>query len=192
MRCFTLASERLVAAVGLLLVTGCGDGKAPQPPPVCETECQDAVAMRGLRETLKLAYNLTLQGKPVGDQDKTTDCPLGGNARVAGVATSNPDQGSTFVELTYTLSGCSYLQRRDAPRESYALRFDAVVRQNGVIAVQPTATTALLFESEAVTIEGAVYDPPLEYRAEGCSLKMAQSGNQLSGELCERAFGLQL
>lgn len=184
--------RRIALALAATLATACGDGAGATPAPDCDVECQDSVALRALRETLKLVYNLTLQGQPVGTQDASTPCPLGGEARVTGVATSNPEQGSNELELEYTLSACAYLKRSPIPEENYGMGFEGTVRESGVLAVQPSATTALIFTSDELTLVGGVYDPPLEYRAEKCTLTLAQSGRNLSGLLCERRAGLEL
>src|SRR5262249_1787750 len=86
--CITLAA--------LLVGYGCGRsaGNKPAAPP-CDQKCADGNAIRAYREMLKLMYNVTLQGKPVGPQDQTAPCPLGGTARVFGNATSNALQGAT-------------------------------------------------------------------------------------------------
>ena len=93
--------------------------------------CEDGIALRSLRETMKLVYNITLQGNPVGDQDESTPCPLGGRARVFGTATSNPVHGATEVELTYELEGCHYLEIDDEPDETYEVTLDGIVTQVG-------------------------------------------------------------
>jgi len=152
----------------------------------------DGIALRSLRETMKLVYNITLQGKPVGAQDETTPCPLGGSARVFGTATSNPVQGATEVELTYELSNCAYLELDDEPDETYDMTLDGTVTQSGTLAVQPTATTALLMRSDSVTLDGSVYDPPRDFHEENCVVDVAQSGNDLSGTFCGREAGVDL
>jgi hypothetical protein len=174
-----------------LVLAGCGDEKAPPAPP-CEQACQDGVAVRALRETMKLVFNLTLQGKPVGPQDATTPCPQGGSARVFGEATSEPVQGASFVTLTYELSACQYLQRDDEPPENYSMTLSGTISQHGTIAVQPTATTALVMASEAMSFSGTVYDPPLPYAEESCPIQLGQSGSNLSGTICGREAGADL
>lgn len=77
--------------------------------------------MRAMREIVKLAYNITLQGKPVGDHDETVPCPQGGDVRVVGSATSNAVQGATFVKLEYTFAQCTYLQRDTDPKQNYRM-----------------------------------------------------------------------
>lgn len=66
------------------------------------------------------------------------------------------------------------------------------VSQTGTLAVQPTATTALVMQSAAITLEGDVYDPPIGYSIAACAVEMGQDGNQLSGTLCGRQFGVGL
>ncbi len=97
-----------LAAGPLAALPGCGDGASPPEPEPCDQQCLDTSAIRALRETIKLAFNLTLQGKPVGAHDVTVPCPFGGSIRVYGEAYSNPIQGATEVTLTYELAGCAY------------------------------------------------------------------------------------
>jgi hypothetical protein len=184
------------ALVAMLFVLGpsavaCG-GPDPEPSPPCEQECQDANALRALRETLKLVFNLTLQGNPVGAQDESTPCPTGGSARVFGQATANAIQGAIEVDLTYEFMDCAYLQRDEDPDENYNMTFAGSVLQQGTIAVQPSVTTALNMSSEALTLFGNVYDPPLEYREEACPVRIGQNGNQVSGTICGREAGVDL
>jgi hypothetical protein len=175
-----------------LAALGCTSvGKAPEPKE-CDPECQDQVAVRALREAMKLVYNLTLQGGPVGAQDASTDCPQGGRARVFGYATSNELQGATEVELTYTFTACSYRRVDETAEENYDITVRGSVAQTGTLAVQPTATTALILNSDQISIEGSLYDPALDYRAEACELELAQDGNELFGTLCGRPVGVDL
>ncbi|MEZ4225397.1 MAG: hypothetical protein R3B13_30880 [Polyangiaceae bacterium] len=180
-------------AVALLLpaLVACGDPGEAEPAPPCETECQDANALRAVRETTKLVYNLTLQGKPVGAQDATTPCPQGGSAHVFGEATSNAVQGATELKLTYEFTDCHYLSRDSEPDENYDVVVSGTLTQSGTLAVQPTATTALVMNSDAMHIAGTVYDPPIDYDQQ-CELHLGQSGNQLSGTICGRNAGLSL
>jgi hypothetical protein len=141
---------------------------------------------------MKLVFNLTLQGKPVGVHDQTVPCPLGGRAQIFGEATSNAVQGATEVKLTYVLQDCGYSQKDNTPRNNYKLVATGTVSQRGTIAVQPSATTALIIASEALTLTGTVYDPPIEYSAKACAAQLSQSGNQLSGLLCGRDVGVGL
>jgi hypothetical protein len=184
------ASALLMLAA--LSLSGCASELEAEPSPPCDQACQDGNAIRAVRESMKLVYNLTLQGNPVGMQDEISPCPQGGFARVAGTATSNSMQGATEVELAYVFQACSYLRRDEDPGENHNLVMTGVIGQKGTIAVQPTATTALLIASESITLSGTVYDPPIEYAVEGCELLLSQTGNDLSGTICGRAAGVDL
>jgi hypothetical protein len=179
----------IVAGLAALCVTasaGCqADATPPPPPPPCDQKCQDAVAIQAIRETAKLAFNIMLQGKPVGAHDETTRCPFGGAVRVVGTATSNAMQGATEVDLTYVMDGCSYLFKDDDPEDNYRTKLTGTLTQVGVIAVQPTATSALVMKSDSITFEGTVYDPPIDYVVT-CPVELAQNGNKLTGTICGR------
>ncbi|RYE91374.1 MAG: hypothetical protein EOO75_08860 [Myxococcales bacterium] len=163
----------------------------PPPPPTeaCDQRCADGVALRAMRETLKLAFNLALQGKPVGPQDATGACPEGGTFRVVGEATSNALQGTTTVKLTYTFEGCVYRQIDDEVDENYRMSVTGTLTQEGTIAVQPSATTALLIRSDDLTLDGEVYVPAQDYRIEQCPTVLSQTGNAIAGTVCGRAAG---
>jgi hypothetical protein len=180
-----------VAAASVALGCGSSAGNSPSTPP-CDQQCTDAAALRSLRDSLKLAFNLGLQGKPVGAQDATVSCPLGGTAHVFGQATSNAQQGATMVDLTYDLAACALSSQDADPNRDYSMTVTGVVKESGTIAVQPTSTTALDLSSNGVTLSGTVYDPPIDYAASACALVAGQDGSRLSGTMCMRAVGVTL
>lgn len=182
----------VVLAALCALAAACGSSvREPPAPPPCELACRDSIAVRAIRETMKLAFNLTLQGKPVGPQDATTPCPLGGSVRITGTASSNAFQGATDVDLTYALDGCAYVFRDDDAEDNYSVTLRGTVRQRGTLAVQPTATSALVIESDSLAIVGTVHDPPVPIDEE-CPLRLGQNGNVVSGTFCGRETGADL
>jgi len=185
-----LTSAFIALSCGLLVACG-NDAGASEPPKTCDGSCPAEVAARGLRETLKLAYNLTLNGKPVGIQDASHPC-ISGDVRVTGEAYSNADQGSTEVNLTYVFNACAYRQVDATQAENYDLVFDGAVHQSGTLTVQPTATTAIIIVSDALAIDGNVFAPPIEFHEPACDVRLQQSGNKLSGTLCGTAVGVSL
>ncbi|HKY34379.1 MAG TPA: hypothetical protein VJN18_00455 [Polyangiaceae bacterium] len=187
----TSAALVVMTCVLGLYLAGCGDEEEAKPK-TCDPGCQDQVAARSLRDVIKLVYNLTLQGNPVGIQDETTRCPHGGSARVSGVATSVAEQGANQLELGYGFESCAYQHLDDDAEESYDVVVSGIVLQTGVLAVQPTATTALIFESEAISVEGEIFDPPVAYAETECALRLAQDGQHLSGSWCGRQVGFDL
>lgn len=179
----------------LLSLSACGAGREPDPPPPCDQACQDGIALRGVRETMKLAYNLLVQGRPVGAQEGTTPCrssdgSMGGRVHVLGNAMANAVQGSSFVELEYDFEDCAYsAPPSTVPNQNYSLVVTGHVTQQGTLAVQPSSTTALVIGSDSISVSGTVYDPPLEYGVMGCELAVAQQGSRVSGTLCGRNTG---
>jgi hypothetical protein len=175
------------------IVTACsGAGNSPAPPPPCDAMCQDNTAVRGMREILKLAYNVTLQGKPVGHHDESAPCPLGGSVHIVGDASSNAVQGTTFVQLTYTFDACAVLQVDPDPVQNYKITLSGVITESGTIAVQPQTTSSLVLHSDAVTITGTVYDPASNYDAEKCPMQLGQDGARISGTICGRDVSVVL
>ena len=173
----------------LAAALGCG-GHPPAPLPPCEQQCQDGTALRALRETMRVAYNGELMGMPVGMQDATYDCLEGGTAHVFGDASSNPAQGSTFVNLTYVFTNCVHFAvPSPTPERNYQMTLNGTATEHCTIAVQPTATTSLRIKSDAMSFDGEVNDPPIKYHEESCPVDVAQDGNNLSGLLCGRPAG---
>ena len=190
----TRRSPGLLALLGLVLA-GCGAGPRPAPAPPCDRTCQDGVALRGVREAMKFAYNKEVATRPVGSQDAMTTCysfdgSQGGSVHVFGTATVNAIQGASIVNLTFDFQDCHWAVPPDATAaENYALTLTGQVREAGTLSVQPTATTALSIESSSVSVSGTVYDPPLDYSVSDCTLSLSQSGNAVSGSFCGRRAG---
>lgn len=178
--------------VALLLFVGCTSTANAPVAKTCDAACKDQVALRSLRVALKDAFNLTLQGKDVGTHDEGGPCPLGGTARVYGNVTSNSAQGATNVQLTYVFDHCVIQQKDDAVEQTFHITLTGTVTEDGVLAVQPTSTTALAIKSAAVTFSGTVYDPPLDYQETACPVTIQQDGNRLNGTMCARDVGLTL
>ena len=152
----------------------------------------DGVALLALRDAIKLVYNVTLQDQPVGVQDKTTACPQGGTAHIHGTATSNADQGTTSVMLTYDFAQCHYSQVDSDPSHSFDVTLAGSITEQGILAVQPSSTTSLMLRSDSMTIAGQVYSPGIDYKETACAVTLAQNGNNLSGTLCGRPAGVTL
>jgi hypothetical protein len=176
----------------LFSLVSCSGGPAPAAPPPCDQLCLDGIAVRGVRETMKQIFNFTFQGKEVGTHDYTIPCPLGGKARIFGSATSNAVQGATEVDVTYELQGCVLLSRDKDAVQNYNLATTGTIHQRGIIAVQPSATTALGIQGDAVTVTGTVYDPPVQFDAPACPLVLTQDGSTLTGKLCGRETTIAL
>jgi hypothetical protein len=183
-----------------LLATACGaGGNAPPPPPVCDQECPDNIALRALRETMRFAYNRLLQGNPVGAQDEMSPCPLNaGTIHIFGNATSDDSLGTTQVDLTFDFQDCATRFINVTPERNYSLRLTGSVEEHGLL-VMSTGTTAVSMSSDAMSFQGDIYDPPQPYvqvpdlppdaPRPTCALRAMQSGNNVSGVLCDRPAG---
>jgi len=182
------------AAIFATLAFSCSGsvGNGPPPPPPCDQSCMDATVLLAVRNAIKLMYNRTLQGKPVGMQDQMAPCPLGGTAHVTGTATSNANQGTTSVELTYAFESCAYSATDTDPNQTFAITLTGSIIESGILSEQPSSTTALQFQSASVTVTGTVYTPPIHYEADACALDLGQNGNGVSGTLCGRMAGVVL
>jgi hypothetical protein len=182
------AAAMIAVILDALGCGGSGGGSGTDAAAACDQACTDAIAVRALRDAIKLVYNVTLQGKPVGAQDQSTPCPLGGSASVQGQATSNADQGATTVSLTYAFAQCAFSQTDTDPNQTFSVTLTGTVTENGTIAVQPSSTTSLQFKSDAMTFAGTVSTPAVDV-AETCAVVLGQSGNEISGTLCGRTAG---
>jgi hypothetical protein len=145
-----------------------------------------------MRLTLKVMFNLTVQGSSVGMQDATKACPLGGTAHIFGTATSNAVQGATDVQLTYVLDHCRYIQVDPDPTQSFQMTFTGTVQEMGTLSALSNSTTAIELSSDSFTFSGTVYDPPVNYEEDACAFQLGQSGNRLAGMMCGRVAGAQL
>jgi hypothetical protein len=180
-----------ILALALASTSACSSSSS-KTPTTCDASCQDEVAVRGLRNAVKLAYNLLLQGGPVGMQDKMAPCPLGGTVHVQGTATSVAEQGTTMVDLTYDFAACGYSETDTDPTKTFSLTFTGTVSEKGNLANDPSSTTALTFHSDSMTLKGTVFSPTVDYDDESCALDLSQSGDNVSGTLCTRMTGISL
>lgn len=176
----------LLTLFAALPLWSCGSDTAPTPTaPPCDDECKDEIALKAIRETMKLAFNLTFQGKPVGEYTLVAPCPLGGGVGLRGTATSNALQGTTEVDITYAFQDCAYFFKDDDPEDNYDIVLSGIFHQKGILAVQPTTPSAVNIEGTDVKLEGTVYDPPIPYSA-ACKVMIGQNGSVISGTICDR------
>jgi len=182
----------LFAVAVPLLACASSVAPTPDPEPPCDQLCKDGTALKSMRESMKLAFNLTLQGKPVGSHDITIACPLGGGVRIIGSASAEPVQGATNVDLTYFFEKCILISRDDDAEDNYFITMTGTIVQKGTLAVQPTSTTALSIKSDNLTLTGTIREPPEPFVGEGCKVLLAQDGNRLTGEFCGRTATVNL
>jgi len=183
---FALAAFLAPAAASL----GCG-GNPPAPPPPCDIQCQDGVAIRALRVGMRLAYNFAIASKPVGKQDATAPCIPSGSVHIVGTAESNAMLGTSQIDLTYTFTNCKNPSiKSTTPERNYNVTMNGVVNEKGTLAMGGP-TTSLVFIGTGLGIVGPVYDPPVDYPPPehpqlDCELFANQDGNNVNGTLCGR------
>jgi hypothetical protein len=189
-------SSRLSLAAAALLsplaLASCSGPSTPEPPPpaACAQDCQDAVVVRALRETIRIAFNLGLQGEPVGEQDKTLPCPEGGKVHITGTATTDASTGTNIIDLTYDFAGCRAIKTLSGRDGTYDITWTGVVVESGKISNLSGSTTALVFSCDSLVFTGNITDsaPPLAVE-DACKLTLTQDGSTLSGTLCGRKTG---
>ncbi len=182
----------MLAIASTVACGGSGKGGAATTPACDSGPCQDGIAILALRDAIRDVYNTALQGHPAGAQDAGAVCLFGGTAQISGTASSTADQGTTNVNLTYVFKGCVSSQIDMDPKQTYHLTLDGTVNEQGNIAVQPSSTTALTFDTGdagGMTLSGTVYAPPEAYTAKGCALDLEQNGSNVTGAICNRAAG---
>lgn len=162
-------------------VAGCGSTSSETPATACDQACVDSLSIRAVRQTLRLIYNLKLQGGDVGEQDVSSPCPNGGSVHVTGTATSNAKQGTTEVDLAFDFTGCAVVATGTS---AFDLTIDGVVNESGVLP-SSESNTALLIDATQLTLRGTVSDPAIPVD-EICLLALSQSGALVSGTICDR------
>lgn len=177
-----------LACIACLACVSCS-GPSPEASPPCDRTCQDRTALRAVRETMKLAYNITVQGKPEGTVDMTVPCLQGGKVRVSGRGSSNAQLGTTDVELAYDFEACGYLQKDTEPPENYSMTLTGKVTQLGTLSSAAGSTTALAIKSDKLVLTGTVYDPPIPFDEQACALDVMQNGGRIDGSFCSRPTG---
>ena len=142
-----LSHVGMLAIASTVACGGSGNAAATATTPACDPSCQDGVAILALRVAIRDVYNVKLQAQPVGEQDASFTCPLYGTAQVSGTASSTADQGTTNVNLTYVFKSCGYLAIDMDPTQTFQITFDGTLTESGAIAVQPSSTTSLVFDT---------------------------------------------
>lgn len=177
-----------VALIALSIASCSNDEAATgEAPFVCDQRCRDNLAARAVRESVRVGFNLLLQGGPVGEQDKAGPCPFGGKVRVEGTATTDAATGTTQVDLTWQFTACG-VKRVGSKDEAYEVTIDGELTQKGKISNVAGQTTALVLASDAMKVSGQVSLPTVPVD-ETCPLALTQDGSQVSGKFCGRDAG---
>ncbi len=164
--------------------TGGSGGSSTYVPPSCDQECQDYLVSRALYDTVWFIWNQNLVGVPVGVQDFTADCPLGGSAHVTGMndVTTN---GDNTVDMLYDLTNCENLD------DVYSLTFSGEITVDGSWNSN-TDFAAVSYAATGMLASGSLdyYDQPAI--DDTCDMDFVHEGGgdtwKMVGRRCDRAF----
>jgi len=160
-----------------------GSGSSRYVPPKCDQGCQDYLVAWALDDTIWFLWNQKLAGRPVGAQDISGACPLGGSVHVTG--TDSVADGTTTTDIVFELDGCEYND------QLFDLTFTGSVSMEG--SLNGTAmTTAEVFSATELSVQGSLDwldDPTID---QSCEVTFSQQGagdsSELAGRVCGRSF----
>jgi hypothetical protein len=165
---------------GTVLAGGCvvdTTGSSSSTSSTCDQECIDSYTGFGVHEIVRFLYNQNFAGQPVGTQDTTAACALGGQAVITGTTGYDSVNAITSVDLTYAMQSCE-----NSDGSSFDLTLTGSVVENGTFS---DSTTALTFISSSLVIVG---DANAETVSETCDVNVVRSGSSISGTICGRSF----
>jgi hypothetical protein len=136
-----------------------------------------------LDDTIWFLWNQKLAGRPVGVQDISGACPLGGSVHITGM--DGVADGTTNTDIQFQLDGCENSNRQ------YDFTFTGSVSMVGTFN-GATNTTAELFSAPGLMVAGPLHwldDPAID---QSCDVSFTQRGGgdtfALSGRVCGRDF----
>ena len=152
----------------LVLLAACTDAS--------ETS-SDATVVYGLLDSLVFLYDQNLIGRPVGGQDSTDDCPLGGTVHITG---TTAESESAVIDLVFDMAACANTG------SDYDLAFTGAVAWAG--SFKPTGYKALSATADPLRAEGEAAGLDVD---ESCALAVTDRGedgevSSVSGEWCGR------
>lgn len=166
-------------ALSLFCVLACGGCTQSEESPgtvACDQACVDQNVSYTLINVIVDLYNQNLAGRPVGVQDLSGLCALGGTAHITGTTGVDSGNGITTVNLSYALSGCHAQAGGD-------LVFEGTVSEVGSFDGQDYVSENLSSGSLAMsgTVQGTAID-------ETCEVHVNRNANAVSGNICGRTF----
>ena len=127
-------------------------------------------------------YNQNLAGKPVGYQNISTFCPLGGNVTITGTTGYSSTTGITTVTLNYSMTNCVVSHMAGAI--SATLTLDGTLDENGSFSDDFTSLTYLANNlSMSGTLQREGYPDGLI--DEICDVNINRTSSGVSAEICD-------
>ena len=142
---------------------------------------QDQMLIYGVLDTEVFLYGQQLVGLPVGAQDVTAACPLGGSVHIFG---TTMDDGVANVALTFSLADCSNAGSGYDLTLTGDLAFEGSFSSDGYKALSTTSAELAAQGTVQAGAESAQLD-------ERCALAVTDRGEAgqvsvVSGEWCGR------
>jgi hypothetical protein len=178
--------------VVLLLAAGCSSGSASTGSAagadggggsftMCDQACADIASGVTLANLVNDLYNQNLAGRPVGSQNLSAQCPLGGTAAITGTTGFDSTHNITSVNLTYMMTSCH------ASASGVQLTYTGTVTEVG--SFDSMTLQSLNDASDALTTTGTVDGFAVNDTA--CAVHVNVDNNstpEVTGTLCGRAF----
>ena len=158
-------------------------GSSTYSPPKCDQGCQDFLVGFALDDTLWFLWNQKLAGHPVGVQNISGACPLGGTVHITGM--DGVSSGITTTAIQFALDGC------ENSNKQYHLTFTGTVTMDGSFDAS-TNFAAETFSAPGLAVSGGLKwrDQPTIDQA--CDVSVTQRGtgdsSKLGGSVCGRDF----
>ncbi|MFZ5476606.1 MAG: hypothetical protein ACOZNI_07505 [Myxococcota bacterium] len=161
-----------LVALGLLASACAGDTSGGET---------DEWVVYAVLDTANFVYSQNVVGLPVGPQDVTADCPLGGTVRLFGETSG---EGGTSMDLELTFEDCANIGT------GYDVALTGAATWSGTF--RSTGYKALATTSDSLTVAGTVDGDEGETEVdETCALAVTDRGQDgevsvVSGEWCGR------
>ena len=176
-----------IAIVAVVLCAGCGvtddtPSGGDTTTVACAQACKDNRTSAGVIDVLNFLYNQTFAGQPVGAQDLTAACALGGSVHITGSNGYDSGTGVITLNLSYDMTSCA------ASDSAYNLTFGGAVSQSGTLEQQ--GQISIVYYSAALEFDGTVNGTAVT--DSDCSLALQEQRNsdntnyRVSGNLCDR------
>jgi hypothetical protein len=160
-----------------------GGSASTYVPPTCDQGCQDYLVAWAIDDTIWFLWNQKLAGHPVGVQDVSGACPLGGTVHITGM--DSVADGTTTTNIVFEFDACEYSD------QLFDLTFTGSVNMDGSFN-GTSMITAEVFSSTELQVKGSLDyldDPAID---EGCEVTFSQQGSgdssELAGRRCGRSF----
>jgi len=182
------------------VISGCGSSGSSSPssntpaaPAEFSQSLLDSDTVWAINNGTMQIYNDNLAGHPVGTQNLTANCPLGGTVQITGTTQFSNNTGITTVNLTHAMTNCR-VTKTSASGTTVTLTLTGSVEQTGGFNAS-TGFQSVNYQSQTLAMTGtahrngytdaAVNNPDCAYS--GSNTSSDGSTSSTSGSVCGRA-----